>query len=401
MGWIVVEQSRWGVLTFLLAGLVACGGGDGGPSAPGATPPTATTELRVSQPLPSVVSGGDRSTFQVSALSSSGTIDVTNTVQVETDPPNRVQAALNGGWLTLTYANVPGPVSVTLRANGVSTSQSMTVNVSTLWLSVSDGYSGMTKAYGTDHYVSINGRELMLDVYRRPPGNQIDVSQQALVTSSDPSIVSVQAVVNPDGNIPWFNAVVRRPGTVDITARLGDITTTERIVIPEALVVEAQDAMAVDLTEGPAGRLTAFFIGSPNVSDLTAKRVAFSSSAANNVWGPLTLLQSPTTGPIPPSGLIPAGVKVGEGPGGHRAVVSNTYIGRVWVHLIGSDGSVRGPVDVADDLGEGSAPVAVVVAANGDAHVWLFKSGSGVRRVFVDAATLTSRTINTAPIPRS
>jgi hypothetical protein len=357
--------------------------------------------VRVSPEFPELVSPGETTVHHVYAVDAQGIeTDVTSAVQVESDTSGRVMSSLSGNGLTLTYSPKLGPLTVTLQVGGIAVPKSVWVStvakqaVSKLILAIGDGFSPMAKVYGSDHFVSIAGRNLLLNVSAWWPNQQTSIEREVQVESSDPDVIDVHPQTDPSGNVPWFIARVLRPGTVNITARLGSYSVTQQIVVQPALVIEAGNATAVGITENAAGRVTSYVLGSVQSSDLGGRRVYFSTSEADNQW------HTPV-GLVPPSdGInIPGDVKAAESANGYRAVVTVSMAGRAWAHLIGADGTVRGPVDLASDLGQMSAVSHVFVDTNGGAHVWLFKPGEGLRRLHVDAVSLTPSLVNLVAMP--
>jgi hypothetical protein len=379
--------------------LVACGGG--GTSSSGTSSGsdsdfgTAVT-LQLSPDLPAVVGASSKTEVKILAVDAKGaTRDVTAVAQVHVDSPNRLTTAVSGSNLQLQFLQNPGSVTVHTEALGLSLDKSVwvtssvppTAQVQRVDLTIGEGYASLTP--NADGSLSLlPWRDLLIQATVFFDGGTSDITGEAQITSLSGSVVSVQPVINPDGNIPWWFGRTLTPGTSTLKLRWAGFQATRVINVSTGFVLQGGWADQGGVTENAAGRTTAYMqIG----NDLSTRQLAYVESAGGNQWSAPVVLPSPASQFPILARTLPA-----ESPNGYRATLTGNSLNEGWVYLIGPGGEVKGPTIVTDGT-NGTNLLRITVTADGNAHVWLLDR-LGVTRRIVRFSDGQASTVSTMPL---
>jgi hypothetical protein len=256
---------------------------------------------------------------------------------------------------------------------------------------VSDGYAPLTP--NADGSISVlPARGLLIDARVIYEGGSVEVSREVQVTSSRSDTVAVQPVTGPQGNVvSWWGRTLA-PGTTTLQAQWAGYQASRTINVRPGLILQAPSAWEGSLTENAVGRTTAYMqVG----GDLGSRQLVYSESASDNQWS------TPRTLPTPSAQLpiLNGGMLAAEAPNGYRATLTANTVGAAWVHLIGPDGEVKGPVVVAN-AGSEAGLLAIAVTVDGNAHLWL-REHAGVTRKLVRFADAQGSTVSTLPLAQS
>lgn len=400
--------TRIGFVALFLVSLLlsACGGGGGAASSDSlvqseAKGPTSGATLRISPDVPELVVQGSSQSYRVYSLDASGKeVDVTTQVNISFEKGDALVNEAGSDGLQVRYPIHRGPNVLLVHYGGQTLSKPVWITqlagvpVSSLFISVGDGYSGMEKNPETKRFVTVPSRALMIQVYARWPGNQLDINEDVVVTSSDSEVLSVTPVINTDGSVPWFVGKALRAGLVTLTARVGSrYSVSESILVSPAAVFMGFDATPIAITENSNGRNTAFVLGSNGPNSISDRATYFSWSDRGNNWADPIPLSSPV-------GLnIPSVVRAVESSTGYRAVVTVSSVGRAWLNVITPNNISGPPIELANELGVMGSVIGLDVGDDGTVNAWLFKPGTGVRRVRVSSGASIAKVVNQLSMP--
>lgn len=382
----VASRCKLSVVAALSCCLIACGGGGdasgsatSSPASPGgsASSPSSgvfgtAVALRLANDLADRQGRATNVQAQVLAVDAAGiTRDVTDQVTTRVNDSDRLTVTHAAGGLNLAFSKRTGPVMMHLDALGLSLDKSFwitqvpTADVSSLRVIVADGFAPVV-ANKDGSYSFLPGRAIRLNARVTVPGfGEQDVTAEVDFTSSSEATAALQPSFSEAGEVTWINAFTSRPGDSEVTLQwLGSRRLSKVLRVASGLLLQAGWAQQDALTENAGGRLTAYVHGA---ATLGQQQNAYVESIANNAWGPLVFLNAP---PSVISSLAKA--RAAESSNGYRAVVATNTLGDAWIHLIGPNGELRGPIVLNSGWASSSDVLQVAVTPNGNGHVWIF-----------------------------